>query len=67
MVRAKTASRIARLKAAIGEGCPACKAWPPVWILGEHDPEPPMVCDCCGRQFKGGVRVYISGIDVGTI
>jgi len=66
VVKAKTVSRIQRLKAVIGAECPACKDWPHVWILGEHDPPPPMACEACGRRFEGGVRIYI-GVDPDAI
>lgn len=62
MVRATTAGRIQKLRAKIGEGCPACKGWPLVWILGDDSPEPPTECAHCGRRFEGLVRVYV-GVD----
>lgn len=61
-MRAKTAARVERLRARIGEGCPACRAWPLVWIMGEGSPEPPLACASCGRVFDGLVRVYV-GVD----
>lgn len=65
-MRAKTVARVERLRAVIGEGCPACKGWPLVWILGDDSPEPPMECDSCGRRFEGLVRVYV-GVDPNDI
>jgi hypothetical protein len=62
VVKAKTVGRIQKLRARIGEGCPACKGWPLVWILGDDDPEPPAACSRCGRVFAGLVRVYV-GVD----
>ena len=66
MVSAETVSRIERLKAVIGEGCPACKDWPHVWVMGKDDPQPPVACDQCGRRFAGGMRVYI-GVDLDAV
>jgi hypothetical protein len=65
-VKAKTAGRIQKLRAKIGDGCPKCKAWPHVWILGDNSPEPVTECDQCGRVFAGLMRVYV-GVDPGDI
>jgi hypothetical protein len=61
-VKAKTVTRVDRLRAAIGTGCPACKCWPFVYHLRDTDPTPPTACDRCGRHFAGLVRIYI-GVD----
>jgi hypothetical protein len=66
VVKARTAARVQRLKAKIGEGCPACKDWPHCWILGEDDPEPPMRCERCGRRFAAGMRIDV-GVDPNAI
>ena len=49
------------------EGCPACRAWPHVWLMTDRGPEPPECCDQCGRQFSGLTRVYLPGIDIADI
>ena len=46
----------------MGTGCPVCRDSTHVWVLGEHDPEPPMRCVSCGRPFEGWVRIYV-GVD----
>lgn len=61
-MRAKTVARVDRLRARIGEGCPACRNRPPVHLLQESDPLPPNDCPACGRRFADEVYVY-PGID----
>jgi len=41
-------------------GCPTCRAWPSIWIVGVDDPEPPVNCAVCGRPFSCMSLVYIS-------
>lgn len=40
-------------------GCPACRGWPVIWLVGEGDPEPPASCDKCGRAWANRVQVYV--------
>lgn len=65
-MRATTTARVARLRARCGEGCPACRVWPHVWLMGEGDPEPPGSCPGCGRAWRGLVRVYV-GVSLGDV
>jgi hypothetical protein len=58
-VKATTLTRIARLRARIGTGCPMCKRWPLVYFLTDADPTPATTCDRCGRRFAGLVRLYV--------
>ena len=60
-MKLRTVRRIADLKLRFtpAPGCDSCRAWPSLWIIGEDDPEPPLVCDQCGREFGGLLRVYI--------
>lgn len=60
-MRQRTLARLRQLESrfALPPGCPACANWPHVWLIGEGDPEPPLVCGECGRAFEGLIRVYI--------
>ena len=40
-------------------GCPACRSWPLVWLIGDGDPEPPVACWTCGRESTTETRVYM--------
>jgi hypothetical protein len=61
-MRAKMVTQVERLRAAIGEGCPACRDWPLVHCLSDTEPMPPTSCARCGRRFAGLVRRYV-GVD----
>jgi hypothetical protein len=53
VVRAKTGQRVERLRAKLGDGCPACVSWPLVHILGDSDPEP----DLRAGVYRVGARL----------
>lgn len=40
-------------------GCPACRSWPLVWLVGEGDPEPPWSCGQCGRPLAALTRIEL--------
>ncbi len=58
-MRAGLTGRVAKLRAAVPEGCRDCRAWPKVRFLREGDPEPPSVCAACGREWHGLTRVIV--------
>lgn len=62
-MRQQLQRRVEHLVAQIPEGCAACRDWPLVRILRDGDPDGPLVCDRCGRQWHGLTRVYLIGID----
>ena len=49
-MRAGLAGRAERVRALVPVGCPVCRDWPPAWLIGEGDPEPPDTCGRCGRM-----------------
>lgn len=58
-MRAGLTGRVARVRAAVPEGCRACRGWPRVRFLREGDPEPPTTCAACGRRWHGLTRVFV--------
>ena len=63
-MKAHLSRRITRLSASVPPGCPACRDWPLVWIMGEGDPGPPGPCERCGREWQGLVRVYLVDLSI---
>jgi hypothetical protein len=47
-MRAQMPLRVERLAERILTGCPVCREWPDVWLLGDDDSDPPEVCPECG-------------------
>ena len=41
--------RISQVPERIPTSCPACRNLPPLVILQDEDPDPPMSCSRCGR------------------
>ena len=58
--------RAERGRALVSPGCPACRGWPAVWLVGVGDPEPPTACEHCGRRSSAlacvDVRVRLADV-----
>ena len=51
--------RAERVRALVPPGCPACRGWPAVWLIGVGDPAPPTMCRQCGRSSDAMTRVHV--------
>ena len=65
MVRTALGKRLNQLQAHVPGGCPACRTPPPIVILHDDDPEPPLACAQCGRPVTGIISVQIVRVDRG--
>lgn len=52
-------ARVARVRTAVPEGCPACRGWPLVRYLVDGDPGPTTVCPRCRREWHGLTRMLV--------
>ena len=51
--------RVARVRAVVPAGCAACRGWPLVRYLMDGEPEPPTICEACGREWHGLTRILV--------
>lgn len=59
--------RVARLRAGRPSGCAACIAWPLVFLMGDGDPEPEVICQLCGTSYAERTRVRLIGVNLADL